>query len=81
MLTIASMKMFFRQREAILWTLLFPLLVVVLFGFVKFNGLGKIDMGVVNEAGPQGEELLSRIRAVTTFSSFHPCMRAPPRQA
>jgi len=67
MLTIASMKMFFRQREAILWTLLFPLLVVVLFGFVKFNGLGKIDMGVVNEAGPQGEELLSRIRAVTTF--------------
>ncbi len=67
MLTIASMKMFFRQREAILWTLLFPLLVVVLFGFVKFNGLGKIDMGVVNEAGPPGEELLSRIRAVTTF--------------
>jgi len=67
MLTLASMKMFFRQREAILWTLLFPLLVVVLFGFVKFNGLGTIDMGVVNEAGPAGEELLSRIRSVTTF--------------
>ena len=67
MLTLASMKMFFRQREAILWTLLFPLLVVVLFGFVKFNGLGKLDLGVVNEAGPAGADLLARIRTVRTF--------------
>jgi len=67
MLTLASMKMFFRQREAILWTILFPLLVVVLFGFVKFNGVGKISLGVVNEGGAAGADLLSRIRAVRTF--------------
>jgi ABC-2 type transport system permease protein len=67
MLTVASMKMFIRQREAILWTLLFPLLVVVLFGFVKFNGVGSIDLGVVNEAGAAGSDLLSRIRTVRTF--------------
>ncbi|HMK37696.1 MAG TPA: ABC transporter permease, partial [Bacteroidota bacterium] len=54
-------------REAILWTILFPLLVVVLFGFVKFNGVGSIDLGVVNEAGAAGGELLSRIKAVRTF--------------
>jgi ABC-2 type transport system permease protein len=67
MLTLASMKMFLRQREAILWTLLFPLLVVILFGFVRFNGVGKIDLGVVNEAGPAGADLLARIKAVRTF--------------
>jgi ABC-2 type transport system permease protein len=67
MLTLASMKMFFRQREAILWTLLFPLLVVILFGFVRFNGVGRIDLGVVNEAGAPGADLLSRIKAVRTF--------------
>ncbi len=67
MLTLASMKMFYRQREAILWTILFPLLVVILFGFVKFNGVGTIDLGVVNEAGAAGADLLSRIRTVRTF--------------
>lgn len=66
-LTLASMKMFVRQREAIIWTLLFPLLVVVLFGFVKFNGIGSIDLGVVNAAGAAGTGLLSRIRTVRTF--------------
>ena len=67
MLTLASTKMFFRQREAILWTVLFPLLVVVLFGFVRFGGAGRIDLGVVNEAGAAGADLLSRIRTVRTF--------------
>ncbi|HTR99128.1 MAG TPA: ABC transporter permease [Bacteroidota bacterium] len=66
-LTVASFKMFFRQREAILWTLLFPLLIVVLFGFVRFNGLGSIALGIVNDAGPAGAELIARIRAVRTF--------------
>ncbi len=67
MLTLASLKMFIRQREAILWTILFPLLVVILFGFVRFNGVGKIELGVVNEAGAQGADLLSRIKAVRTI--------------
>jgi ABC-2 type transport system permease protein len=67
MLTLASMKMFMRQREAILWTLLFPLLVVILFGFVRFNGVGSIGLGVVNEAGATGADLLARIKSVRTF--------------
>ena len=67
MLTLASMKMFIRQREAILWTVLFPLLVVILFGFVKFNGVGRIGLGVVNGAGAAGADLLARIKTVRTF--------------
>lgn len=66
-LSVASLKMFFRQREAILWTVLFPLLLVLLFGFVRFGGLGHLSLGVVNDAGPAGAELLNRLRTVGTF--------------
>lgn len=66
-LTLASFKMFFRQREAIIWTLVFPLFIVVLFGFVRFDGIGRLHLGVVNEAGKEGEGLLDRLRTVRTF--------------
>ena len=66
-LAVASTKMFFRQREAILWTILFPLLIVVLFGFVRFNGVGSMSLGIVNEAGAAGAELAARLRTVHTF--------------
>ena len=66
-LTVASTKMFFRQKEAIVWTLLFPLFIVVLFGFVKFDGIGRMHLGVVNEAGANGAQLLGRLSAVKTF--------------
>lgn len=66
-LTIASIKMFFRQREAIIWTLAFPLLTVILFGFVRFDGIGRIHLGVVNEAGKEGEGLIDRLHTVRTF--------------
>jgi ABC-2 type transport system permease protein len=66
-LTVASIKMFFRQREAIIWTLIFPLFIVILFGFVRFDGIGGLHLGVANEAGKEGEALLDRLRSVRTF--------------
>jgi ABC-2 type transport system permease protein len=66
-LTVASTKMFFRQKEAIVWTLLFPLFIVVLFGFVKFDGIGRMHLGVVNEAGANGAQLLGKLSGVKTF--------------
>lgn len=66
-MTVASMKMFFRQREAIIWTLVFPLFIVVLFGFVRFDGIGRLHLGVVNEAGKDAAGFLDRLRSVQTF--------------
>lgn len=63
-LAVASLKMFFRQREAILWSMLLPLFMVFLFGFVKFGGLGTIDLGVVNDAGADGDSLITRLQGV-----------------
>lgn len=47
-LMLASFKMFIRQREAIIWTILLPLFMVFLFSFVKFDGLGNVKVGIVN---------------------------------
>jgi len=64
---IASLKMFVRQREAIIWTLLFPLFMITLFGFVKFDGMGRIDLGVVNESGEAASDFTESLRKVKTL--------------
>jgi ABC-2 type transport system permease protein len=64
---VASLKMFFRQREAIIWTLLLPIFMITIFGFVKFDGMGRLDLGIVNEAGKQSSNLLESLKAVKTL--------------
>lgn len=64
---VASLKMFFRQREAIVWTVLMPLFMITLFGFVKFDGMGKLGLGIVNEAGEKGTELIASLKNVKTL--------------
>lgn len=66
-LTLASLKMFFRQREALLWSLLLPLFMILLFSFVKFDGIGKITVGIVNGAGERGTALISAFGDVKTL--------------
>ncbi len=46
-LTVASFKMYFRQREALIWSFLLPLFLIILFSFVRFNGMGTIDVGII----------------------------------
>jgi ABC-2 type transport system permease protein len=61
-LMLASFKMFIRQREAIIWTILLPLFMVFLFSFVKFDGLGRVSVGVVNHS--QDTTLVSLLRPI-----------------
>ena len=65
-LTLASLKMFIRQREAIIWTLLLPIFMIVLFGLVDFDGVGRLDIGVVNEAAGDGEGVVMRLSEIQT---------------
>ncbi len=48
MLFVASLKMMFRQKEAILWSFIFPLFMIFLFSFVDFGGINKLPIGLVN---------------------------------
>jgi ABC-2 type transport system permease protein len=64
---VASLKMFSRQREAIIWTLLLPIFMITIFGFVKFDGMGRLGLGIVNEAGEQSATLIESLKAVKTL--------------
>ncbi len=61
-LILSSLKMFMRQREAILWSLVLPLFMVFLFSFVKFDGVGHVSLGLVNHS--QDTTLVSMLRQI-----------------
>ena len=63
-LTVASLKMFTRQKEAIIWTMLLPLFMVFLFGFVSFGGLGKVQIGVAGREDGSAGGLFRRLGEV-----------------
>jgi len=64
-LIVAGLKMFVRQTQAIIWTILLPLFMVFLFSFVSFEGLGTVSLGVVNRS--QDTVLVSELRAIKTL--------------
>ncbi len=66
-LFVASLKMLFRQREAILWSILLPLFMILLFSFVRFDGMGRIDLGIVNDAGEKSAKLIASLKEVKTL--------------
>lgn len=62
-MAVASLKMYIRQREAMLWSFLFPLMIVVLFSFVHFDGMGAIGIGIVRNGNTAlAETLVDGIR-------------------
>jgi len=66
-LFVASVKMYSRQKEALIWNILLPLFMIFLFGFVNFGGAGRIVVGIVNEAGQAGQELIASLKNVPTL--------------
>ena len=64
-LIVASFKMFVRQREALIWTIVLPLFMVFLFSFVKFDGLGTIPLGIVSSSGDTS--FVHTLRMIKTF--------------
>ncbi len=71
-LSIASMKMFFRQKEAIIWTILLPLFMVFLFSFVSFDGFNAISLGVVNQSNDTAfVSALKSVKALKVYEGTH----------
>jgi ABC-2 type transport system permease protein len=67
-LTVASLKMLFRQKEAIIWSVIFPLFMMTLFGFARFGGIGRVDIGIVNDGGTQGDSLVGALLKVEALA-------------
>ncbi|HEY4612548.1 MAG TPA: ABC transporter permease [Bacteroidota bacterium] len=68
-LIAASFKMFVRQKEAILWTILLPLFMIFLFSFVNFEGMGTVSLGIVNYS--QDTTLIALLKPIRTLKITH----------
>ena len=52
-LFIANIKMTFRDKQAIFWSLLFPLMFIIIFGLFDFSKLGDTKYVIVDESNSQ----------------------------
>jgi ABC-2 type transport system permease protein len=55
-LFIASAKMFIRNRAAVFFSLFLPLIIMLIFGVLNFEGTVDIDLGIVDEADSSASE-------------------------
>ena len=67
-LTIASLKMWFRDRQAIFWTFFLPLVLMLIFGILNFGDLGRVDLGVIDQARNEASRsLINGLEELETF--------------
>ena len=61
-ITLANLKMMARNRQGLFWALLFPLLLVVVFGLFDFRGVTPAGLAVADfSGGPKAEMLRERL--------------------
>jgi ABC-2 type transport system permease protein len=58
-LFVASAKMFIRNRAAVFFSLFLPLIIMLIFGVLNFEGTTELDLGIVDEAGNQASAALA----------------------
>ena len=64
-ITLANLKMMARNRQGLFWALLFPLLLVVVFGLFDFRGITPTGLAVADfSGGPRAELLRERLAGV-----------------
>jgi ABC-2 type transport system permease protein len=67
-LFVASVKMFVRNRLAVFFSLFLPMVIMLIFGVLNFEGGASVTVGVVDEAGNQASAGLARaMESVDTF--------------
>ena len=68
-LTWASIKMLYRDKQALFWAMVFPVLFAVVFGLFDFTDVPEARFGVVSEgASPVSEALASGLGEVDSFT-------------
>ncbi len=58
-LFMASVKMFVRNRTALFFSLFLPLIIMLIFGVLNFEGSTTISLGIVDEAGTDASAALA----------------------
>ncbi len=71
-LTLASLKMWYRDRQAIFWTFFLPLVLMVIFGVLNFGDFGTVDLGLVDQARTgASRSLVSSLEDAEAVALFH----------
>jgi ABC-2 type transport system permease protein len=69
MLTIASLKMFLRNRQALFFSLFMPLIILFIFGSMNFDNPGRMDIGIVTHTpGPATAMFMKQLRSIKALS-------------
>ncbi len=63
-LTVAELKMFMRNKQALFFSLFFPLFLMLIFGYIGFDKPPVIEVGLVtSNPQPATEEFLTQLKA------------------
>ena len=57
-LTVASLKMYFRNKQALFWALFFPLLIMIIFGLMNFDKYSSPNVGIYDGADNEASRAL-----------------------
>src|SRR5437870_192088 len=68
-LTVASMKMFLRNRQALFFSLFMPMLILFIFGSMGFDSPGRIRIGLVTHA--PAPETAQFVKQLSSFEAFN----------
>jgi ABC-2 type transport system permease protein len=76
-LTLASIKMFYRNKQALFFTLVMPLIIMGIFGLIGFDRVPKLDVGLAvsgipNQATMQFIEELKKVEIFELSISIEP---------
>lgn len=81
-LTKSSIKMFYRNKQALFFTFFSPLLIMVIFGVIGLDKVSKIDVGLALNMPPTAgtAEFVQALKQVSVFN-IHEGTEADERQA
>ncbi len=69
-ITLANLKMMARNRQGLFWALIFPLLLVVVFGLFDFRGVTPTGLAVADfSGGPKAGLLRERLNGIAFLES------------
>lgn len=78
-ITLANLKMMARNRQGLFWALIFPLLLVVVFGLFDFRGVSPTGLAVADYSGGPRAELLRQHLARISFLELEDLDPQAPR--
>lgn len=68
-LLIASLKRYFRNKQAIFWGLVFPLVFITIFGLMDFGTVGEVNLGVADPVqSVETRQIVNAVKEVETLT-------------